>query len=278
MREHRVPARRGTIRVVGAIVLVGLAGTASARTPTPSPGTSPAPPALGDACADADGDGLLTVTDGVLALRAAADLPSPCTPERCDVDGSGAITVTDGVGILERAAGLGFQELFRCPVPSTPHDFSAFAHFQLTREAGFGFCPDLASVLTAVIDRQADGTYAAHLTLGEERPLNDPSCLVPFPAYSFGDGTTCVAPVRVLDRPLTADEVARVRSTFAEVRINEARLPICQTTVFDLCRITAVEWDGTTWRDESCFAPWLAAASVDAITAALDGLLPDANR
>jgi hypothetical protein len=259
--------------VVGVIVLVGLAGAASARTATPTPGASVVSQAVEDACADADGDGLLTVTDGVLALRAAAGLPSPCTPYRCDVDGNGAITVTDGVGVLQRAAGLIVDELYRCPVPETVHDVSAFAHFRLTREAGFGFCPDLASVLTATIDRQAGGTYVAHLTLGEERPLDDPTCIASFPPYSFGDGTTCIAPVPVLDRVLTAEELARVRSTFAAVRINEARLPMCSTTAFDPCRVTAIQWDGATWRDQFCFAPWIAAASVDDVTAALDALL-----
>lgn len=63
-----------------------------------------APPA-GAVCGDANGDGDVTVTDGVQALRAAADLSSVCD-DRCDVDGSGAITVSDGVNILRAAADL----------------------------------------------------------------------------------------------------------------------------------------------------------------------------
>ncbi len=67
---------------------------------------SHAVPAIGATCADANGDGTVSVTDGVVVLRAAAGLATSCTPAACDVDGSGAITVTDGVHALRTAAGL----------------------------------------------------------------------------------------------------------------------------------------------------------------------------
>ncbi len=57
-------------------------------------------------CGDADGNGTVTVTDGVQVLRAAAELSSPCTLAACDVDGDGAIGVTDGVNVLRKAADL----------------------------------------------------------------------------------------------------------------------------------------------------------------------------
>ena len=57
-------------------------------------------------CGDADGNGAVTVTDGVQTLRAAADLTSACTLARCDVNGSGLITVSDGVQVLRAAADL----------------------------------------------------------------------------------------------------------------------------------------------------------------------------
>jgi hypothetical protein len=66
--------------------------------------------AAGDAraqlCGDADGNGSVTVSDGVQALRAAAELSSSCTPARCDVDGNGAISLADGVNVLRKAAEL----------------------------------------------------------------------------------------------------------------------------------------------------------------------------
>jgi hypothetical protein len=57
-------------------------------------------------CGDADGNGSVTVTDGVQTLRAAASLSTSCTLARCDVDGNGNITVTDGVDVLRKAADL----------------------------------------------------------------------------------------------------------------------------------------------------------------------------
>jgi hypothetical protein len=63
-------------------------------------------------CGDATGDGDVTVSDGVQALRAAADLSSLCD-DRCDVDANGAITVSDGVNILRHAAGL--SSVQNCP-------------------------------------------------------------------------------------------------------------------------------------------------------------------
>ena len=60
----------------------------------------------GAVCGDADGSGTASVSDGVLVLRAAAGLPSPCTNARCDADGDGRIGITDGVQVLRFAAGL----------------------------------------------------------------------------------------------------------------------------------------------------------------------------
>ena len=71
--------------------------------PTPTP----------DVCGDADGNGSVTVSDGVQVLRAAAELSSSCTLARCDVDGNGAISVSDGVNVLRAAADLPFTP--NCP-------------------------------------------------------------------------------------------------------------------------------------------------------------------
>jgi hypothetical protein len=66
-------------------------------------------PALAQTCGDADANGNVTVSDGVQALRAAADLSTICEAA-CDVDGNGSITVSDGVNILRKAAGLSINE------------------------------------------------------------------------------------------------------------------------------------------------------------------------
>lgn len=62
-------------------------------------------------CGDADGNGSVTVSDGVQALRAAASLPSSCDGNtNCDIDGNGSVSVTDGVNVLRKAAQLPITE------------------------------------------------------------------------------------------------------------------------------------------------------------------------
>jgi hypothetical protein len=66
-------------------------------------------PAAAQTCGDSNGNGDVTVTDGVQALRAAAGLSNSCE-DGCDVDGNGEVTVTDGVNILRKAAGFPIVE------------------------------------------------------------------------------------------------------------------------------------------------------------------------
>ena len=79
--------------------------------PTPTATATPTAPSV---CGDADGNGSVTVTDGVVVLRAAAGLPTSCTASRCDLDGNGTVSVTDGVKVLRRAAGL--RTTANCPL------------------------------------------------------------------------------------------------------------------------------------------------------------------
>lgn len=66
-------------------------------------------------CGDADQSGIVTVTDGVLALQAAAGLGDRCEPAAaCDLDGNARVTVTDGVNVLRVAAGL--SAFAACPI------------------------------------------------------------------------------------------------------------------------------------------------------------------
>ena len=61
-------------------------------------------------CGDVDDNDIVSVTDGVQVLRAAAELSNDCTEEICDIDVSGTITVTDGVIVLRKAAGLSITQ------------------------------------------------------------------------------------------------------------------------------------------------------------------------
>jgi hypothetical protein len=68
---------------------------------------------------DANADGVLSVSDGVQVLRAAAGLPSSCTVLLCDANRDGAITVGDGVNVLRAAATLpGFCDGAPTPTPT----------------------------------------------------------------------------------------------------------------------------------------------------------------
>lgn len=94
--RRRVP-NRGVLWALAAVVTIVLS----------------APAANAQVCGDANGDGRVSVSDGVQALRAAAGLPSICDAD-CDVDGNGSVSVTDGVNILRKAAGLAIVEA--CPI------------------------------------------------------------------------------------------------------------------------------------------------------------------
>src|SRR5690242_6858580 len=60
-------------------------------------------------CGDANRSGNVTVTDGVLVLRAAAELPAMCPRERCDMNLDDRVSVTDGVLALRVAAEIPTQ-------------------------------------------------------------------------------------------------------------------------------------------------------------------------
>jgi hypothetical protein len=68
-------------------------------------------------CGDADGNGAVTVTDGVQVLAGAAELGGDCASSAaaCDVDGDGRVTVTDGVAVLRTASDL--PATSRCASP-----------------------------------------------------------------------------------------------------------------------------------------------------------------
>jgi hypothetical protein len=61
--------------------------------------------ATAQTCGDADGNGSVSVADGVRVLRAAAGL-GDCDPRACDADGNGTVSVADAVNVLRAAAGL----------------------------------------------------------------------------------------------------------------------------------------------------------------------------
>lgn len=56
-------------------------------------------------CGDGNGDGSVTSTDALAALKSAVGLASPCTLATCDVDSSGLVRSSDALRILKVAVG-----------------------------------------------------------------------------------------------------------------------------------------------------------------------------
>lgn len=101
------PTQRATApSIVLCLALLLGSSTIAASQPTPF------------VCGDADGDGVVTVTDGVQVLTGAAELGGTCaaSADACDVDGDGEVTVTDGVAVLRQAAGLAAASQCTSPV------------------------------------------------------------------------------------------------------------------------------------------------------------------
>ncbi|HYC57910.1 MAG TPA: dockerin type I repeat-containing protein [Candidatus Binatia bacterium] len=56
-------------------------------------------------CGDANGDGSITASDALVALKAAVGGDGNCALDRCDADGNGAISASDSLRILRKAVG-----------------------------------------------------------------------------------------------------------------------------------------------------------------------------
>lgn len=109
-------------------------------------------------CGDADGNGSVSVTDGVQTLRAAASLPSSCTPARCDVNDDGAVSVTDGVNVLREAAGL--APALTCP-GSVPGCTTATATVSLAASQPIGAATMTLGYPANVVTLPGSGDAAA---------------------------------------------------------------------------------------------------------------------
>jgi hypothetical protein len=130
------------------VFVVGLSGIAS--------------PAAAQECGDADGNGSVSVVDGVQTLREAAGLESLCTVAACDVDGNGSVSVTDGVNVLRKAAGLTIVENCGGSVAGQPATVLGEIHTLL--EIGVAYA---TSSPVAACDNPADGTVEFDTLEGE---------------------------------------------------------------------------------------------------------------
>jgi len=122
-------------------------------------------PALAQTCGDADGNDDVTVSDGVQALRAAAELSSICDAA-CDVDGSGAVTVSDGVNILRKAAGLPINEAcdFTTQEANEVVNPSQSVFDAMTKIPGVAGASAFAAAVTPAPECDNDGTIVVQPT------------------------------------------------------------------------------------------------------------------
>ena len=224
-----------------------------------------APATTVEQCGDADLSGTVTVTDGVLALRTAAELVGGCTvASRCDVDGNGAVSVTDGVATLRLAAALPTTRACRDVVV----DRSAFTFFSFDRRSAFGFCPPLDSVSQVFLSAGEAGVTRSAKVIVEGTP-GDPDCL---PDTTTVPPVACAREITLPDRLLTGDELARVRSVFAAVTREQQRHPDCSRVTFDPCLVNELVWDGSAITDFVCGEPRLLPDQVEALATVLDSL------
>jgi hypothetical protein len=132
-------------------------------------------------CGDVDDNDVVTVTDGVQVLRAAAGLSSDCTDAICDIDVNGTIGVTDGVITLRKAAGLAITQ--NC-IPDEGSINNQVAHIIKRTQ------PLVSEVLSTIVlhkseiidneftcDNGEDGTYEVTFADGQQDAAFN-TCLV----------------------------------------------------------------------------------------------------
>ncbi len=252
-RGYPGPMRIATARLSAFVLVLGFAAAAHATTP--------------EQCGDANLDDTRTVTDGVLALRTAAELNGGCTVvSRCDVNGDARITVTDGVQVLRLAAELPVELACRHVVV----DRSEFSVFTFDRRSAFGYCPPLDSVSRFALIEQQDGSVTRQAKVFVAGEAGDPDCI---PEIT----DSCVREITLPDRLLTADEVERVRTAFAAIVREQQQSPDCQRGVsFDPCLINEFVWDGgaSAITDFACGSPRLLPDQSAALAALFDSLSP----
>ena len=224
------------------------------------------PATTAEECGDADTSGSVTVTDGVLVLRTAAELGGGCQiASRCDVDGNGEITVSDGVLALRLAADLSATRNCRNAVV----DRASYTTFTFNRRSAVGFCPPLNSASRVILSRTGD-TITRSALVFEEGTVGDPDCLQE--DLMTDPPVACVRETALPDRALTAEEVERVDAVFAAITIEQQRNPGCTQVTFDPCLINEFTWDTFAITDFACGEPRLLSEQSQAIIAVLDSL------
>ncbi len=150
-------------------------------------------------------------------------------------------------------------------------DYSGFNRVAFEQGAGLGFCPDTETVYTAVIAQSGPDAFTFNATVLQAQPGEDvETCSTGLQAESG-----CLEAVALPPRSLSSEELAQVRTVFANVTVEPSPDPMCKVMGIDPCRILSFQWDDNEHNDFVCSANRLeseqAVAIVDLLSALRDG-------
>ena len=208
---------------------------------------------------DCSGDDRITIEELVSGVRIAIGAAPLSSCPAFDIRGDGQISIDELVAAVDGA-------LDSCLPVSRVEDFSDFAHFELTRHGGFGFCPPLG-VFSATISRQAADRYELELEVLEEGVAGVDECL-PGVVGEVECAVVRPRPARILD----AEEVDRLRAAFSSLLVYEEPDRICRHVIFDPCLIDMLAWDDSRVSDFICSSERLDAQSAYDVLSLLEDL------
>lgn len=142
-----------------------------------------------------------------------------------------------------------------------------FEEFRLVRQPARGFCPPLDAVFSATLRGEDKKSVLFELAALREGPAGGEDCL---PGYVGPVSCAVVTPLPV--RPLTEEEIQRVRQTFSSVIVHDQPDPICDEIILEPCLINRMRWDDFSVTDSICDGPRLANASSAAVLELLEEL------
>jgi hypothetical protein len=203
---------------------------------------------FGHCIGDCGDDGRVTIDEVILGVRIAL---GEAAPEVCGLGGPGF--GIDGLvtAVLNALAGCTNQR-----------DLSGFDQFAYALTSAYGFCPSIGAVYDAHIDRRGD-TYVLERSIVDTGTPGVDDCLSEYP---------CWVARAVPRHTLTADEIQRARTAFAQITVWTAADSFCLVGVDDPCLVRTARWDNFQTSDATCAGPRLDHQQSERITALVESL------
>jgi hypothetical protein len=235
-------------RVALLVTLVIALGGSDATEAVDQPGASVFGHCIGD-CGD---DGRVAIDEIILGVRIAL---GEAPPEACGLGGPGFSIDGLVTAVLNALAGC-----------TNVRDLSGYGQFAYALTPAYGFCPSVGAVYDARIDRRGD-TYVLERSIVDTGTPGVDDCL---PDYLTG--RPCLIARAVPCRTLTADEIQRVRTAFAEITVWTAADSFCLSGVADPCLVRMARWDNLQTSDAICAGSRLDAEQSARITTVVQSL------